>query len=92
MSIKPEDVAVHKEGMPGKDDKEGLVQLVDTGRVEAYSWEGAFNKARGYLTDKAAKLGVKDVYYFRQIDEMPSDRSYEVTVEAFYDPNSIKGN
>jgi len=43
-------------------------------------------------TKRFAKWGVKDVYYFRQIDEMPSDRSYEVTVEAFYDPNSIKGN
>jgi len=92
MSVKPEDVELHKEGMPGKDDKEGLVKLVGEGRVEGNNWQSAYNQARVNLTKIAAKKGVRKAYYFDQIAEMPSDISYEVTVAAWYDPNTIEKN
>ena len=93
MNIKPEDVTLHIEGMPGKDDREGLVKkLVAGGRVEVYNWEGAFKKARENLTIRAAELGVRNVYSFKQSGDMPSDNAYEVTVEALYDPNTIEEN
>ena len=92
MSVKPEDVAVHTEGMPDKDGKEGLVKLVAEGRVEVYDWKSALKKARENLTIRAAKLGVRDVYDFKQTGETPSDNSYEVIVEARYDPNTIEKN
>ncbi len=90
MSVKPEDVELHKEGMPGKDDKEGLVKLVAEGRVNGNNWQGAYNKATENLKNIVAKKGVREAYYFDQIGEMPSDTSYEVTVTAWYDPNAIE--
>ena len=88
MKLKPEDITIHIEGMPEKEGKEGLTKLIADGRVETYSWSSAFNKARWNLKNHAAKLGIKDLYYFKQIRELPSDQSYDVTVEGWYDRNS----
>ena len=92
MSVKPKDVVVHREGMPGKDGTEGLVELVAEGQVAGYNWEGAFGQAKDNFKNSAAKLGVRDVYYFKQTSERPSDDSYGVTVAGWYDPNTIEEN
>ena len=92
MSVKPEDVTVHTEDMPGKDGKEGLVKLMGEGRVEVNNWKLATHQARESIKKTAFELGVKDVYYFKQTRDMGSDNSYEVTVEAWYDPTTIEKN